>query len=287
MACSRTSVQPHRKSKGLSNMRLDADGLKTAPAGQARRSAQNMKIKIQTGDELNSLLDSLAREIVDAQIYHRLFCDLIGSISEHQREFQQSNTFWSLTLDSLKDARLTRLCRVFDQESSSLNLVNLLETIKANLHLFEAHHFRERLRDNAFVDSLAELDRVPPERQLDEDIGYASCANPLVKKLMIWRNNIVAHRGAKVSLGKKQVLEDNPLAQPEIEELLNQSFTIFNRYSSLYRASTWSRQVIGHDDYQSLLKFLRLGLQKWDEDIEKEIAGIRERRAEQPAQGDA
>jgi hypothetical protein len=40
---------------------------------------------------------------------------------------------------------------------------------------------------------------------LDEDIAYASYANPLVKKLMIWRNNIVAHHGVKTSLGKKQV----------------------------------------------------------------------------------
>ena len=145
-----------------------------------------MKIKIQTSDELNSLLDVLAREIVDAQIYHRLFCDLIDSISDHEREFQQSNTFWSLTIDSLKEARLTQLCRVFDQECSSLNLVNLLD----------------------------------------------------------------------------------------------KSFSIFNRYSSLYRASTWSRQIIGHDNYKSLLEFLRLGLQKWDEDSETELAEIRERKAE-------
>ena len=230
-----------------------------------------MKINIQSDDELNRLLDVLAQEIVDAQIYHRLFCDLIDSIDAYEREFQQSNTFWSLTIDSLKEARLTRLCRVFDQESNSLNLVNLLETIKANLHMFEEHHFRERLRENAFVESLAKSDRVPPEGQLDEDIAYASCTNPLVKKLMIWRNNIVAHRGAKTALGKKQILEDNPLTQKEIEELLNQSFTIFNRYSSLFRASTWSRQVIGHDDCQSLLKFLRLGLKKWEEDIETEL----------------
>jgi len=245
-----------------------------------------MKIKIQSGDELNKLLDALAYEIVDAQIYHKLFCDLVDSIPAHKREFQQSNTFWGLTIVSLKEARLTRLCRVFDQESSSLNLVNLLETIQANLHLFEESHFRKRLQDNAFVDSLAESDRVPSKQQLSDDIEYASCRNPLVKELMIWRNNIVAHRGVKLSLGKKQVLQQNSLSPQEIEELLDQSLKIFNRYLSLYRASTWSRQVIGHDDYQSLLKFLRLGLQKWDEDIEKEIAGIKSRRAEQPAQGD-
>jgi hypothetical protein len=234
-----------------------------------------MKIDIQTGAELSKLLDTLAHEIVDAHIYHKLFSDLTDSITEYSREFQQSNTFWGLTIDSLKEARLIRLCRVFDQNSDGLNLVNLLETIKANLHLFQEEHFRDRLRNNAFIDSLAETNRVPSPDQLDGDIDYASSRNPLVKKLMIWRNKIVAHRDAKVSLGKIRTLESNPISNLEIEELLSQSLIIFNRYSSLYTASTWSRQVIGHDDYRSLLKFLRLGIQKWDENIEQELTRLR------------
>jgi len=246
-----------------------------------------MEIKIKSADELNKLLDALALEIVDANIYHRLYSDLVDSIKDNAREFSQSNTFWSFTLDSLQDARMIRLCRVFDQKSKSLNLFNLLETIKANVHFFEKKHFRERLKDNAFVESLAEVDRIPNESQLDKDIWFASDQNPLVKKLMIWRNNIIAHRAAKVSLGKDEILADNPLSQQEIEKLLDECFTIFNRYSSLYRASTWSRKVVGHDDYKSLLKFIRLGLQKWDEDIEKELQELKRKQAQQdtPADG--
>jgi hypothetical protein len=246
-----------------------------------------MKIDIQRSEELNQLLDALAYEIVDANIYHRLFCDLVKSINTHPREFSQSNTFWSLAIEALRDARLTRLSRVYDQESRSLNLVNLLDTIKANLHLFEEKHFRTRLQGNAFVDSLAQEYRVPPIAQLELDIQFSSLQNPLVKKLMIWRNNIVAHRGAKVSLGKDQILVDNPLSEVEMEQLLDESYEIFNRYSSLYRASTWSRQIIGHDDYKSLLKFLTLGLKKWDEDLEKERKKLVKGKPEQEDGGDA
>lgn len=245
-----------------------------------------MKINIQSDEELNRLLEALALEIVDAISYHRLFCDLADSISTHRREFNQSNTFWDLTLDALREARLTRLCRVYDQESNSLNLVNLLDTIKGNLHLFEEHHFRDRLQDNAFVDSLAQTNRLPTVAQLDEDIEFSSSRNPLVKKLMIWRNNIVAHKGTKVALGKDQILADNPLPQPEIEQLLDRSLEIFNRYSSLYRASVWSQKIIGHDDYKSLLKFLGLGLKKWDEDLEKERQELMRSRAEREDRGD-
>ena len=246
-----------------------------------------MKIEIQTGDELNALLDALGDEIVDAQIYDRLSRELVGSIEEYKREFQQSNTFWHLTLDSLNEACLIRLCRIYDQHSSGLNLVNLLETIKANSHLFHEEHFRDRLRDNVFVDSLAQSDRVPPTKELDADIEYASCKNPIVKKLTIWRNKIYAHRDAQISLGGKRILESNPISGVEIMDLLDQSFKIFNRYSSLYRASSWSRQIVGHDDYQSLLKFLRLGLEKSDEDIARELAGIRERTTQESVDRDA
>lgn len=153
-----------------------------------------------------------------------------------------------------------------------------MKTIKANLQYFDEKHFRHRLKDNAFVDSLAKDDRMPNESQLDKDLCFASSQNPLVKKLMIWRNNIIAHRGAKVSLGKNDILADNPLTPEEIETLLDECFIIFNRYSSLYRASSWSRKVVGHDDYQSLLKFIRLGLQKWDEDIEKELQVLKSKK---------
>jgi hypothetical protein len=259
-----------------------------APARQPERCAQRkMGIKIKSADELNKLFNALALEIVDANIYHWLYSDLVDSIKDNTREFSQSNTFWHFTFDALHDARMIRLCRVFDQEPNSLNLFNLLETIKANVHFFDKEHFRQRLKDNAFVDSLAEVDRIPNELQLDKDIWFASDQNPLVKKLMIWRNNIIAHRGAKVSVGKDHILANNPLSQQEIETLLDKCFAIFNRYSSLYRASTRARKVVGHDDYKSLLKFIKLGLRKWDEDIEKELRELNRRQAQQdtPADG--
>jgi hypothetical protein len=181
---------------------------------------------------------------------------------------------------------MIRLCRVFDQQSKSLNLFNFLETIKANVHFFEERHFRERLKDNAFVDSLAEDNRIPDKAQLDKDIWFVSGQNPLVNKLMIWRNNIIAHRGAKVSLGKNEILANNPLSEEELSTLLDECFRILNQYSSLYRASTYSRKVIGNDDYKSLLKFIKLGLHKRREDIDKELQELRKKQGEHHNQPD-
>jgi|ERR1017187_224156 hypothetical protein len=229
-----------------------------------------MKIDIETGEELNLLLEALKTEIINANSYHRLFYGLLKSRTEHGREFQQANTFWYLTLEALREARLISLCRIYDQNSQSLNLVNLLDTVKANLRFFSEPHFRERLQGNAFVDSLAKRDRIPKTDELECDIESVSagCNNDSVKKLMIWRGNIAAHHNAGLSLGKNRVLENNPLSEMEIEKLLEHSLSIFNKYSNLYKACTHSTQllILGHDDYKDLLKFINLGLQKWDEE---------------------
>jgi len=194
---------------------------------------------------------------------------------DYSEEFVQPNTFWYFALTALNEARLIRLCRVFDQESASLNLYNLLDTIKVNVEFFGQDHFRERLRDNAFVNSLSQDSRIPDKSQLDKDIEFVSLQNPTVRKLIIWRNNIIAHRGAKVSLGKNEIVARNPLSEDEVISLLEGCFQILNRYSSLYNASFYSRQPIGHDDYKTLLNFVRLGLQKLDEDREKELQKLK------------
>lgn len=233
-----------------------------------------MQIRIQSGEELNRLLDCLARDIVDANIYHRLFCGLNETANEYLIEFAQSGTFWWLTRRALKEAYLTRLCRVFDQNTDTLNLYNLLDTIKVNLHFFEEPHFRERLKDNAFVNSLAEDARPPSIDELRSDLEIVSGQNPIVQKLMIWRGNFHAHLAAKPVLGKAPSLESLRIESEEIDRLLNESFRILNRYLHLYKATTWSRQIVGHDDYLSLLKFMRRGLEAHEVEIQRQIESL-------------
>jgi len=230
-----------------------------------------MKIPITDSDGMNRLLDALADEIVNAHICHRLFCNLVSAIPKYEKDIDRSPVFWNYTLSSLRDTRLLRLCRIYDQHSQSLNLFNLLQTIKANPHLFSEAEFRERRPDSPHVDSLAAYPRQPDEKQLHADLEYASAGNALVRKLMVWRNNIVAHRGAKVTLGRKDILDSNPINKAELEELLNRALKIFNHYSHLFRASTWSVQMIGEEDYQYCLEMLHKGIETSQAERKAEI----------------
>jgi hypothetical protein len=170
-----------------------------------------MNITIKSSDELNKLLDALAKDIVDANIYYKLYIGITNSISDYSDEMNVSKTFWFLALDAIKKAYLFGLCRIFEQNSNSFNLVNLLDTIKANRHFFEEPHFRERLKDNAFVESLSENVTIPSIVELQSDMEFASDNNLVVQKLTKWRMNVYVHTGAKIALGKTDSLKENSI----------------------------------------------------------------------------
>lgn len=230
-----------------------------------------MKLEIKSSEDFERLLDALDGELVSANIFFRLHRDLTNSVAEYEREFNQSGTFWKLTFQAHLDASLFRLCRVYDNTALSLSLLNLLDTIKVNLHLFDVAGFKERLKDNPFVESLSITARKPDLKQLDEDIDYVSVNNPLVDKLIKWRNKIFAHRDARNVIIKKNLAVSYPLSINDISELLERGIMILNRYSSLFRASSSSTQIVGHDDYKYVLNCIRLEIKQHEEEFAAEV----------------
>jgi hypothetical protein len=229
-----------------------------------------MEIKIIDSAEFQSLLEALASELVDANIHFKLYADLTEAISEYQEEYNQSTAFWSLTFQSHLDASVFRLCKIYDQHTKTLNLRNLLDTIKANISIFDTQNFRERLKDNPFVKSLSADSRKPDEKQLETDLVYVSEENPLVRNLIIWRNNFFAHRSAKNAITKRNLAEDYPLTIKDVEELLVEGMRLINRYSGLFQASTYSTNMIGRDDFQFVLKSIQEHLALIEQRIEEE-----------------
>ena len=241
-----------------------------------------MVIQFNTDEEFQRLLASLAQELVDANIHWRLLSDLKEKIKIFSTEYNQSVAFWSLTFQAHLDATIFRLIRIYDGNSSSLSLKNLLDTISANLGIFDTERFRERLRDNPFVESLADDARKPEEQQLINDIAFVSNDNPIVKKLTIWRNNLFAHKSARNAVNGYNIATDYPLDEKEIEELLTTGMAILNRYNSLFHASTYSTQIVGHDDYQFILDSIRVNLERMEQEVQNDIARYEELKAKQP-----
>jgi HEPN superfamily AbiU2-like protein len=228
-------------------------------------------IRIKDSVEFGSLMKGLARDIVNANIHYRLHKNLSDAIPEYVTELNQSAAFWNLTISAQIDAALLRLCRAYDSHTASLSLPRLLATIENNLHVFDTPQFKERLKDSPFVESLARDCRIPKKKELKADFTIVSASDPLVKRLLAWRNNIGAHRNPRETLSPNSVVVA-PLEYPEIEELLGRSKSILNQYSLLFRALEYSVSMVGADDYKYVLGCIRKDIAAGDREFEKEMA---------------
>ncbi|HRR06455.1 MAG TPA: hypothetical protein P5105_04155, partial [Victivallales bacterium] len=82
------------------------------------------------GSKLSKALELLMHDIVYASIYNKLIIDLAKSKSKYSNVYNQSNTFWFLVFESIKESRMIRLCRICDTQTNSISLGNLLQAIK-------------------------------------------------------------------------------------------------------------------------------------------------------------
>jgi len=196
------------------------------------------------------LLEGLAEDIVYANIHWRLFQDLRNAITNQPLVWNQSRTFWYLTLRAHIDVTVVRLCRAYDQEKSSLHLLSWLKTIRKNIELFSKAEFERRMSDNPFAASLAAEIRTPDSLLLDEDIRLCSMQDATVKKLYIYRGNIIAHRNAKTTAAGIELSKEFPVTWEELEILLTRAKEILNRYSHLFSATEYSVSMISRDDYE-------------------------------------
>lgn len=233
-----------------------------------------MAIRVRDSEELRRLLETLAAEIVDANIFWRLHKNVQIAGATFGREAAQMPAFWSLTQQALMDAAVFRMCKVYDQYPGALNLRNLLETIQTNLPLFAEADFRDRLKGNAFVDSLAADCRIPDSTQLKTDLDYVSPdTNPLVKQLVEARNQLYAHRSARDAIRQVDLAVQYPMTKGQADELLTRAAEIVNCYSQLFAAVVYSTGMIGEDDYKHVFEAIRWDLERRDTEIHRE--GIR------------
>jgi len=236
-----------------------------------------MQIKISSAEEFERLLDALSNETVTACIHFRLYSDLEAARAKYSTEFNQSWTFWSLTFQSHWDTTLFRLCKIYDQHNTSLNLRNLLDTIEANIGIFDVENFRERLKGNAFVDSLASGAKRPDLKELQKHKEAVSESNSLVKALVFWRNNFFAHRSAKHVATKTSLTDHYTFDISGVDTLLKEAMQILNSYSVLFRASSYSTQIVGYDDYKHVLEATRSVLKRHEEEWTRELDRLQEK----------
>ena len=228
---------------------------------------------------LDSALELLMKDIVDANIYNNLVKDLLSTKKENNRLFIESRTFWYLTFQSLKESREIRLCRIFDTVENSISIQNLLFALKENPQHFNKNSFINRLKDNPFSESLANSNRELDLTALEKELNYVR-NNKIVKKIIIFRNNLIAHKSLKSGLKQFKILRKEEISIAEVDELLLFCKSTINKYMNLFKAVSWSTTIIGHDDYKGLVKFFNIGMKKYKSDLSEEIKQFSSKKLE-------
>lgn len=197
--------------------------------------------KIAEADFVN-LTKALAEEIQSAHIDYQLYEDLSAAADENEIVVIQSRAFWTMTIQNHLNSAILRLCRVYDQQKSSMNLSKWLKIIKNNQKWFVKQP----------VDTIA----------LDKDIEYASNDNPLVKNLTKYRGNVIAHIGENYVLDVRSTRKSFKLTHGNVKELLAKGLSIVNHYSSQYNQKSWSPNLVGADDYQFVFRELKNAIER-------------------------
>jgi hypothetical protein len=168
------------------------------------------------------------------------------AFDEYSIELNQTPAFWELTRRAHQDAVALRLGRLYDPHPSATSLGNLLQTMKENV--FHA--------GTIFPSSLSNVDVT----ELDREITYVSDADPIVKNLLLIRNEYLAHRGTR-HVTRRTFATLPSLNRDEISALMTRALDLLCKYRELlgYRHLLWGHHEA--EEFQRLLSLLRAGRQ--------------------------
>jgi len=229
------------------------------------KATKRMQLSISNSAEFEKLLDGLGRDVVDASIHLQLHSRLRDSVKAFDTELNQSPAFWTLTFGAHGDAFRARLFRAYDSHPSSLSLLNLIDTVITNIHLFGVQRA-------ASVPTIVVADAPPPDPHVLQCYRALVDPNdPLVKKLLGQRNNVFAHRNATNVVQELMLEHRFALTFSEVTTLVDRAVEIVNTYSSLFRHSTWSTRMVGEEDFRDLLLAVRRDMQHREAEVQRQI----------------
>ena len=98
---------------------------------------------------------------------------------------------------------------------------------------------------------------MPPLAQIQSGIALTGAADTLIQKLIVLRNNVFAHTSREFAVNPSRFKQELELEEQDVWALVNGALQTLNRYADLFFAQTYTRTIVGHDDYKSVLASLQ------------------------------
>jgi len=175
---------------------------------------------IATTGELREALSTLCYDLGRAKDHHGLLNRLIeADKGQFQMAMSLSPVFWMLTGRAHFETTAMLLCRAYDWQEGALTLRTMLETIRDRPDLHPAPDWPPRQVNAARL--VADLEWVNPK------------TNGAVRKLIVWRNNVFAHRDRRWATSKGGLGKVYPIPEDQVNALVDNGFEIAQRYYGL------------------------------------------------------
>lgn len=146
-------------------------------------AAQFRAVRIKSRDEFDWLIEHMTDEAYRVRDNWDFWGAINKAFDEYSTELNRTPAFWELTRRAHQDAVVLRLGRLYDPHPTATSLGNLLETMKENA----------ARAGTLFPERVADLDTA----ELDSEIARVSYEDPIVAKLLLIRNEYLAHRGTR------------------------------------------------------------------------------------------
>ena len=200
--------------------------------------------------------------------------------AKYKEEIEVSPAFYTMILDSLERSIVIELAKLFDRDDSSLQVNKVLETIRDNIDWFpktrrvetsnviESNNGKIETRSEKIIfDVLLE-----PEKRLNDLIFRKEELSNTIEKLRKLRNKVYAHNDKRVLLdGQEKWMKENGFSLDDVENLLGLAFDICDFVLVRLTGEGRHRKAINIDDFEKTLKYVQMGREHWNKEIEKLI----------------
>lgn len=209
--------------------------------------------------EFQLVFKEVRADINELQLHNKVFSGVIEHLGRYPRLGINFPAFFGAFLAAMRTDLVIRLGRIYDPEGTghdSCTLARCISALRDNAQFFTDTAITARLTEGyreanpSFLSSHhADL------KQVDADITRIVKSR---KRLIRLRHKVYAHKDLETVLTGKR--DEFLSSHEEVKELIQIAHEIWNRYSKMWSASTYSDKTIGEDDYKWLFSYLRRGM---------------------------
>lgn len=164
----------------------------------------------------NHYRQELSQTFVQAYTYLDNFLGVYNALQAEDCLTREARRFSILCLVAFKEAAVLRCARFFDTSPSAVSLNQFLAAVDRTAGTFKMASAKE-IRD-----------------QISADRRELAVSKEEIDRVLVWRNERIAHQFTKNLADPEQVYQDFPLAIGEFRALLLAAREIINKYSQLY-----------------------------------------------------